>query len=88
MREINATGQYDVEKMRKSERERKGERAREGERQCVQARKTKPNFREIKSNLNNTMGESLNAQKKPAKAEEGEEEEGRVKQQQQQQQQP
>lgn len=35
----------------------------EGERQCVQARKTKLNFREIKSNLNNTMGETLNAQR-------------------------
>lgn len=34
-----------------------------GERQCVQARKTKLNFREIKSNLNNTMGETLNAQR-------------------------
>lgn len=38
-------------------------RMEEGEGQCVQARKTKLNFREIKSNLNNTMGETLNAQR-------------------------
>lgn len=42
---------------------REWNRMKEGERQCVQARKTKLNFREIKSNLNNTMGETLNAQR-------------------------